>query len=95
VAHRRVCLSSILVPEQRRAAELEEWREREREREIFWIEWMRTGERCEDKDGVKIRTGGRTEIFLGWRCAGSKIVLVVAAVISSRYPKLILGIGCL
>jgi hypothetical protein len=56
---------------------------------------MRTGERCEDKDGVKIRTGGRAEIFLGRHCAGSKIVLVVAAVISSRYPKLILGIGCL
>jgi hypothetical protein len=34
------CLSSILVPEQRRAAKLEEWRER------FWIEWTRTGGRA-------------------------------------------------
>jgi hypothetical protein len=78
-------LSSILVPEQWRAAELEEWRERER----FWIEWTSMGERCEDKDGQ----AGR-DIF-GWRCAGSEIFLVVAAGISNRYPKLILGIGCL
>jgi hypothetical protein len=51
VVHCRVCLSSILVLEQRRVAELEEWRERER----FWIEWTRMGGRCEDKDG---RAGG-------------------------------------
>jgi hypothetical protein len=78
VTHRRVCLSSILVPEQWRAAELEEWRERE----IFWIEWTRTDGRCEDKDGVKIKTSGLMEVFLGWCHAGSKIFLVVAADIS-------------
>jgi hypothetical protein len=51
VTHHRIYLSSILVPKQRRAAEPEEWREREREREIFWIEWTRTGGQYEDKDG--------------------------------------------
>jgi hypothetical protein len=56
---------------------------------------MRTGGRCEDKDGVKIRTGRWAEIFLGCRRAGSEIFLIVAASISNRYPKLIFGIGCL
>jgi hypothetical protein len=91
VTHHHVCLSSILVPEQQRVAELEEWRERE----IFWIEWTRTDGRCEDKDGVKIKMSGQMEVFLGWCRAGSEIFLVVAAGISKRYPKLILGIGCL
>jgi hypothetical protein len=47
------------------------------------------GGRCEDKDG---RAGG--DIF-GWRRAGSEIFLVVAVGIRNRYPKLILGFGCL
>jgi hypothetical protein len=33
--------------------------------------------------GVKIRTGGRVEIFLGWRRMSSKIFLIVAAGISN------------
>jgi hypothetical protein len=50
------------------------------------------GGRCEDKDG---RVGGN---IFGLRRAGSEIFLVVAVGISNRYPKfpkLILGIGCL
>jgi hypothetical protein len=47
------------------------------------------GGRCEDKDG---RAAG--DIF-GWRRAGSEIFLVVAVGIRNRYPKLILGFGCL
>jgi hypothetical protein len=55
------------------------WRSGERER--FWIEWTRTGGRCEDKDGRADK-----DIF-GWRRAGSEIFLVVMADISNRYPK--------
>jgi hypothetical protein len=64
--------------------------ERERERERFFGLSGR-GQAC----SMKMRTGGRAEIFLGRRRTGSEIFLVVAAGISNQYPKLILGISCL
>jgi hypothetical protein len=59
----------------------------EREREI--LDRVNEDGRCEDKD----RRASR-DIF-DWRRAGSEIFLIVAAGISNRYLKLILGIGCL